>query len=280
MSFTDSDSDAEVFQDGWASALPSPKSQESMSRSSSPPIRVSYRSHKRQRQPASPLERFDLTVMGFLFSVFEQREGPLAEKFLVSQVAERLEELRKSDGSKYAKSAEKVVRGCLSNAELFAKQGQHWILRANNALLYREHILKTLEKRVNRHIEPKVFSSPQEPQKRKPSAASYQSVLLLERLSRHMQGSSEYAHHFKQPFGSLKGSEEITGVAQSLGNEKFLGILQGFEMLNDHFSGLNYRAGHITEKLGNSSDLRLALGMAEAIRAQLSTQNLAKSSPS
>lgn len=278
MSFSDSGSDAEIFRDCWASALPSPHSSVSSSRSPSPPVRSQSR-RKRHRQPSSPSDRFDLTVMGYLFHVLQQSQGPVSEKFLVTQVAGKLHELRKSDGSKYAKSAELVVKGCLSNAELFMRQGQHWVLRTNNADRHKENILKALEKRVNRHVEGKSFSSPLEPLKHKPTEASYRLVLMLERLSRHMQGSSAFKSHFKRPLGDLTGAEEITEVAQMLGNEKFLGLLQGFELLNGHFSGLNYRASHIGEKLSGTADLRLALGIAEAIKAQLSTEILTKSSP-
>lgn len=278
MSFSDSDSDAEIF--GWASVLPSPKSSVSSSRSPSPLVHSqSQRKRKRQRQPASPSDRFDLTVMGYLFHLFQLSQSPVSEKCLVAQVAEKLHELRKSDGSKYAKSAELVVKGCLSNAELFLKQGKNWVLRTNNAERYKENILKTLEKRVNRHVEGKSFNSPLESLKHKPTEASYRLVLLLERLARHMQGSSAFKPHFQHPLGNLTGAEEITEVAQLLGNEKFLGLLQGFELLSDHFSGLNYRASHVGEKLSGASDLRLALGLAEAIKAQLSTEKLVKNSP-
>lgn len=272
MSFSDSDSDAEIFRENWGSPLPSPPHPASLSPES--PLQagpcLSPVPLKRQRQPETPLARFDLTVMGYLFRILEGREEALSEKELVDKVSEKLEDLRRIDGSKYAKSANLVVRGCLCNSELFQRHGTGWVMRPANAERYKEHMLQTIKKRINRHIGPAhpLLPSPVY-HKTKASESRYRLILLLERLSRHMQGTDDLSFHFKTPFKTFTGMEEITDVAKTMGNEKFLGILQGFDLLSGHFEGLGYKTAHITEKISKSNDLKLIQGISNGILKEI-----------
>ena len=261
MSYSGSGSDEEIFGEDWpARSSPSATGLSEVLQSPSPQRAIAP---KRRKQPSDPKDKFDLTVMGTLFNLFEAHTQPLGIEYLTNYIASRLDILRRPDGSRYSKSPEKIVIACLSNTDVFTKTPLGWILRPHNAERFKEKMLETLIHRVNRKGEPRTEAALQEFKRVKNSDKAYKTVLLFERLGRYLRGNKEFAQHFRKPFGKLNGGEEITDVAQALGNEKFLGVLIGCEMLKDYFSGLCYRATSLPDPKVLSQDLKLLHGLAE-----------------
>ena len=121
--------------------------------------------------------------------------------------------LRTKSGNKYKGLPAKIFVNAISNKTLFSVEGNQVSLKQAAAdqeeALFTPHIVKK---------EPKAGSDPNNP------------VKMLKRFRKSFLDNPSTVGYINKPLPGITGNEDLVTVANKLGHDRFLGMIQGFHM--------------------------------------------------
>lgn len=182
-----------------------------------------------KKQPTGLQEKFKLTIQGFLIH-FLREHGPCTVEELKNSVSAVYHDLRTKSGNRYKTTSEKTFQGAVSNNKLFCVRNN--VVTLNSEAAEEEEELAVL-----------VLSTKSKHESHRPRLSAQSScnkhVTMLNRIRRELLENSETAGLVNKPLPGVSGNEDLFALATKFGQERVIGLLQGF-----HFAKLYFTSKH------------------------------------
>jgi hypothetical protein len=217
---------------------------------SAPDASVEEKEEKSTARSATNI--FSRTIISHLISLFSSAPRPLSTQEVVSELQQRVSELRRADGGKYSGNVKKAVLGCLQQNEVFECVEGTWRMDVAAAQAYTERRISAIADRYTqaRSNKPKRLSR---------SRHNRLITFLDQKLS-----EASYLGLFplgKNMFRGIVDSDSGKQIAMKLGMEKATGIAQAFELVKRMYQSISRES----EEMSLGTDLAKAVKEIEVV---------------
>lgn len=214
--------------------------------------------HKKEEKSTarSAAEIFSRTIISHLISLFSSTPHPLSTHETVSELQQRVSELRRADGGKYSGNVKKAVLGCLQQNDVFECVDGTWRMDVAAAQAYTERRIAAIADRST-HVRPN------KPKRLSQSRHNRLITFLDQKLS---EASSLGLFPLgKNLFRGIVESDSGKQIAMKLGKGRAVGIAQAFELVKRMYQSISRES----EEMSLGTDLAKAVKEIEVVAERI-----------
>ena len=174
-----------------------------------------------KRQPKDPKEKFKLTIHGFLID-YLRKHGRTQTSVLEDALEQCHDTLRTKSGNRYRGNPARTLAAGLSNKKLFSIADGYVSLNLTAAAAEEETAMKAETSKSK-------FSSHSQ------ESGDCNRIKLLKRLRKDFLETEQTAAYITKPLPGITGNEDLLFVANKLGQQQFIGMIQGYVLSKQYF---------------------------------------------